>query len=108
MVKGRKTTMDERREIVANCIASNKDYAKMVKQYNVSYNQVYRWVRKYEKEGFDSFEDRRGKRKPASAMTEVEKLRAQIKLKEAENLRLQMENDVLKKLEEIERGRGRH
>jgi regulator of replication initiation timing len=38
-------------------------------------------------------------------MTEVEKLRAQLKLKEAENLRLQMENELLKKLEALERGR---
>jgi len=108
MVKGRKVTLEERKEIVADCIASNKDYAKMVEQYGVSYNQVYTWVRKYEKEGSDSFKDRRGKRKPQSKMTEVEKLRAEIKLKEAENRRLQMENDVLKKLEEIERGRSRH
>lgn len=108
MVKGRKTTIDERRKIVADCITNDKDYAKMVEQYGVSYSQVYTWVRKYEKEGPDSFKDRRGKRKPPSKMTEVEKLRAEIKLKEAENRRLQMENDVLKKLEEIERGRSRH
>jgi hypothetical protein len=35
----------------------------------------------------------------------MEKLRAQLKLKEAEKLRLQKENDLLKKLEAIERGR---
>jgi regulator of replication initiation timing len=38
-------------------------------------------------------------------MTEVEKLQARLKLKEAENLRLRMENDLLKKLEVLERGR---
>jgi len=37
-------------------------------------------------------------------MNEVEKLRAQLKLQKAENLRLQMENDLLKKLEALERG----
>jgi len=108
MVKGRKTTMEERREIVADCISNDKDYARMVEKHGVSYSQVYAWVRKYEQEGSDSFKDRRGRRKPISKMTEVEKLRAQVKLKEAENRRLKMENDVLKKLEEIERGRGRH
>jgi transposase-like protein len=105
MVKGRNTTMEERIEIVSHCIANGKDYAKTIELYGVSYNQVYTWVRKYEKEGSSSLTDRRGKRKDNSTMTEVEKLRAQIKLKEAENLRLQMENDLLKKLEEIERGR---
>jgi len=38
-------------------------------------------------------------------MSEVEKLHAQLKLKKAENLRLQMENDLLKKLEAFGRGR---
>jgi regulator of replication initiation timing len=38
------------------------------------------------------------------SMTEVEKLRAQLKLKEAENMRLHMENELLKKLEALERG----
>jgi transposase-like protein len=108
MTKGRKTTIDERIEIVSYCIVNNKDYGKTVEQHNVSYSQIYEWVRKYEKEGIAGLTDRRGKRKSLSTMTEVEKLRAQIKLKEAENLRLQMENDVLKKLEEIERGRSRH
>ena len=108
MTKGRKTTRDERIEIVSHCIANNKDYAKTIELYKVSYAQVYGWVRKYEIEGADSLTDRRGKRKNESTMTEVEKLRAQIKLKEAENLRLQMENDLLKKLEEIERRRGQN
>ena len=37
-------------------------------------------------------------------MSEVEKLRARIKLKEAENYQLRMENDLLKKLAELEGG----
>ncbi|MDT2238220.1 hypothetical protein P7H19_20895 [Paenibacillus larvae] len=37
-------------------------------------------------------------------MSEVEKLRAQNKLLQAENRRKQMEIDLLKKLDEIERG----
>jgi len=106
MAKGRDTTLEERIEIVSYCIANNKDYGKVIEQYGISYQQIYGWVRKYESGGVDGLVDRRGKRKNESTMTEVEKLRAQIKLKEAENLRLQMENDLLKKLEEIERRRG--
>ena len=107
MSKGRDTTLEERIEIVSHCIANNKDYGKTIAQYNVSYQQVYSWVRKYENDGAEGLADRRGKRKDEASMTEVEKLRAQLKLKDAENLRLQMENDLLKKLEEIERRRGR-
>jgi transposase-like protein len=106
MSKGRNTTLEERIEIVSHCIANNKDYGKTIEKYGVSYGQLYGWVRKYESEGADGLTDRRGKRKDESAMTEVEKLQAQLKLQKAENMRLQMENDLLKKLEEIERGRG--
>ena len=104
MAKGRKTTLEERIEIVSHCIANNKDYGKTIEQYGVSYQQIYGWVRKYEKDGADGLADRRGKRKDESLMGEVEKLQAQLKLQKAENLRLQMENELLKKLEALERG----
>ena len=105
MVKHRETTIDERIEIVSYCIANSKDYGKTIEKYNVSYHQLYAWVRKYEQRGADGLLDRRGKRKPKSEMSEVDKLKAQLKLKNAENLRLQMENELLKKLEALERGR---
>lgn len=105
MAKGRTTTLEERIEIVSYCIANNKDYGKAIEQYGVSYQQIYGWVRKYEKDGAEGLSDRRGKCKDQDSMSEVEKLRAQLRLKEAENLRLQMENDLLKKLEELERRR---
>ena len=104
MSKGRKTTLAERIEIVGHCITNNKDYGKTIVQYGVSYQQIYGWVRKYEKNGIDGLADRRGHRKDEASMSEVDKLRAQLKLKEAENLRLQMENELLKKLEALERG----
>ena len=108
MTKGRITTLDERIEIVSYCISHNMDYGKTIKQYGVSYQQIYGWIKKYEADGPDGLVDRRGKRKDESRMTEVEKLRAQLKLKDAENRRLQIENDVLKKLEELERGRSQN
>jgi transposase len=104
MAKGRKATQDERIEIVSYCIANNRDYGKTIEKFGVSYQQIYSWVRKYEKDGADGLADRRGKRKDEASMSEMEKLRAQLKLKEAENLRLQMENELLKKLEALERG----
>ena len=105
MAKGRNTTQGERIEIISHCIAHNKDYGKTIERYGVSYQQIYGWVKKYEKDGADGLADRRGKRKNEASMTEIEKLRAQLKLKDAENRRLQMENELLKKLEALERGR---
>jgi transposase-like protein len=107
MVKGRGTTLEERIEIVSHCISNNKDYGRTIEKYSVSYQQIYGWVKKYEAEGIDSLVDRRGKRKDEDSLTEIEKLRAKLKLKEAENQRLQMENDLLKKLEALERGQGK-
>jgi len=104
VIKGRDTTLEERIEIVSHCIASNKDYGLTIEKYSVSYQQIYGWIRRYEKDGPDGLVDHRGKRKDEASMTEVEKLRAQLRLKDAENLRLQMENDLLKKLAVLERG----
>ena len=106
MTKGRNTTYEERVEIVSYCIEHGNDYAAVIEQYGVSYQQIYAWVRKYNEKGAEGLVDKRGKRKPESEMTELEKLRAENRMLEAQNKRLETENAVLKKLEEIE-GRWR-
>ena len=104
MTKGRTTTYEERIEIVSYCIEHGNDYPAMIERYGVSYQQIYSWVRKYNEKGAEGLVDKRGKRKAESEMTEVEKLRAENRMLEARNRRLEMENAVLKKLEELERG----
>ena len=47
MTKGRKTTQEERAQIVAFCIEHGKDYGLTVETYKVSYQQIYSWVKKY-------------------------------------------------------------
>ena len=103
MTKGRNTTYEERVEIVSYCIANGNDYTATIEKYGVSYQQIYAWVRKYNENGPKGLLDKRGKRKPEAEMNELEKLRAANRLLEAQNRRLEMENAVLKKLEEIER-----
>jgi len=105
MTKGRSTLLDERIEIVCYCIAHNKDYSKTMEKYKVSYQQIYSWVSKYEKKSVEGLVDRRGKRKAQEEMTEVERLRAENKLFQAEIEQKVMEIDLLKKLEELERRR---
>jgi transposase-like protein len=104
VTKGRKTIFNERVSIVKACIEQNHNYNLIAETYQVSYQQVRDWTKKYEKYGLEGLYDQRGKRKSEATMSDVEKLQAQIKLKEAENLRLRMENDLLKKLAELERG----
>ena len=52
MAKARyKTTIDERKEIVSYCIEHNRDYKGTASLYNVSYSQVYLWMKKYDSDG---------------------------------------------------------
>ena len=106
MTKGRNTTYEERVEIVSYCIEHGNDYTAAIEKYGVSYQQIYSWVRKYKEKGAEGLLDKRGKRKPESEMTELEKLRTENRMLEARNKRLELECAVLKKLEEIE-GRWR-
>lgn len=104
MTKGRKTTQEERAEIVAFCIEHNYDYGLTVETYNVSYQQVYAWVRKYEEGGVDKLRDNRGRTKQVEEMTEVEKLKAEMKILETKNRQLEIENEFIKKLQELKGG----
>mgnify|MGYP003587054308 CR=1 FL=1 len=106
MTKGRSTTLDERIEIVSYCIANGKDYSAAIMKYGVSYQQIYSWVCKYEAKGVEGLIDNRGKRKSLEEMTEVERLRAENRMLQAENEQKKMEIAVLKKIQEIERRRG--
>lgn len=103
MTKGRATTREERIEIVGFCIENGKDYAQTIEKYGVNYPQIYSWVRKYEARGAAGLEDKRGKRKDISEMTETERLKAENRLLQAKLRHSEMENLLLKKLEELER-----
>ncbi|MGS2381018.1 transposase, partial [Clostridioides difficile] len=47
----RKTTLDERVEIVKDCIEHDFNYNLIAKKYFVSYSQVRRWTLKYKENG---------------------------------------------------------
>ena len=104
MTKGRKTTQEERAEIVAFCIEHGKDYELTVETYKVSYQQIYAWVRKYEEKGVDGLVDRRGKAKPYDELTEAERLRQENRILQAKIRDQEMEIALLKKLRELRGG----
>ena len=98
----KKTTKEERQEIVIYCLEHGKDYKSTAVKYEVSYSQVYQWVRHYEEQGEAGLEDRRGKRKSDDESDELERLRREnlrlkAKLQESERLNL-----LLKKVKEFE------
>ncbi|RGC22045.1 transposase [Enterocloster aldenensis] len=98
----RKTTIDERMEIVKYCIGHNCNYKDTATLFDVSYSQVYSWVKKYEANGEEGLPDKRGYHKTDSEVDELERLRR-------ENLRLRrkleekdMVVELLKKVKEFE------
>ena len=104
MKQARSTTQEERLQIVRACLDSGMNYGEMALKYNVSYQQVRTWTLKFEELGEAGLEDRRGKRKKdqeprtelEAAQIEIERLKHQLYLSE-------MENRLLKKLDEIVR-----
>jgi transposase len=105
MTKGRSTIWQERIDIALYCLANNRDYNKTADHYQVSYQQVYLWVKKYEDGGQDALQDGRGRKKAAEELTEADRHNLAIKKLEYENDRLRAENAFLKKLQEFERRR---
>ena len=104
MTKGRKTTQEERAEIVAFCIEHGKDYPLTIQTYGVSYQQVYMWVKKYEERGIDGLRDGRGRTKPVEELNETERLKLENKILKAQLKDAEMENKLLKKLRELRGG----
>ena len=78
MTKGRKTTFEERVEIVQYCIAHNHNYAETAENHRVSYQQARSYTIKYESGGVEALRDKRGKRKNPDEMNEFESLRAEV------------------------------
>ena len=103
MRKARQTTFEERLAIVHDCLVNDNNYGAMAIKYNCSYQQVRNWVKRYEEMGSAGLEDRRGKRAGTQpSRTPEEELRDKIAELERRNRDLQMENDLLKKVRELE------
>jgi transposase-like protein len=106
MTNSRSTTPDERIQIVRECIANGNDYAGTALKYQVSYQQVYLWTKKYREMGESGLEDRRGHRAGTlPSRTPEEELKDRIAQLEREKYDLEMENALLKKVQELERRR---
>ncbi len=103
MRKGKNTTPEERLRIVQDCLAHDKNYGAMALKYQCSYQQVRNWVKRYEEMGSAGLEDRRGRRAGTMpSRTPEEEMRDRIAELERQNRDLQMENDLLKKVRELE------
>ena len=104
MKASRTTTKEERIQIVKECIANGCNYGEAAIKYNVSYQQVYGWVKRFKELGEKGLEDRRGRRKAdQEPRSEIEKLQIENERLKHELYIMKMERDLLKKVKELER-----
>jgi len=103
MAKTRKVSYEEKLKIIRWTIEHDNEYKLAAEKFETSYVQVYNWVKKYRTDGKEGLRDNRGKRKPIENLTELEKLKREVELLRRKNERLEMESEVIKKFQEIER-----
>ena len=99
----RKTTIEERKEIVDYCVNHNRDYKGTASIYDVSYSQIYSWVRKYDMQGEDGLTDKRGRHKTDDEVDELERLRRENARLKRQLQEKDMLAELLKKVQEFER-----
>jgi len=98
-------SLNERVEIVKYCIEHALDYTESAKHFGVAYWQVYNWVKKYKERGESGLIDRRGRKKSEDEINETERLQRRIKSLERELEEERLKNELLKKVQEVERRR---
>ena len=103
MTKGRKTSFDERLEIAKYCLEHQRDIKNTASLYKCSYDQVYSWLKKYEVDGEEGLQDKRGIRKKQEELSDLEKAQRQIAKLEREKEEFKRKYELLKKAETLER-----
>ena len=104
-MKSRKTTLEERLEIVNYVLANNNDFKGAADKYSVPYANVYNWVKKYNESGEDGLSDSRGRpssKEPKHELSDIEKKEIEIEKLKQELKRKDMVIEVLKKNIEIQ------
>lgn len=99
-MKRRRTTKEEKLEIVLYCLDNNKNYKLAAEKYDINYQSVYSWVTRYLEVGHDVFMNSKSGRKnglPPKEMSEVERLEYELKLEKEKNARLERTIETLKK-----------
>ena len=99
---GRKVSFDEKKQIVQWLLDHDNNYQAAADKYNVSYQRVYSWVRKYQKsKDWQALKDNRGRNKNKEPTTELERLRKRVRELEARDRERKVQIEFAKKLVEI-------
>lgn len=106
-MKARRTTFEERLEIVRFVLDHDKDYKLAAEKYTLPYSLVYQWTQKYLKYGEQSLEYQKKGPKPKGLipdhLSEKDKLLREVELLKRQLEYAKLENQVLKKKEQLER-----
>lgn len=106
-MKVRKTTFEERLEIVNWVIENDMSYKNAADKYSINYALVYKWTKGYMDKGEEALEyKKRGPKLKSQIdednLTEVEKLKLELEKEKTLRKRRELELEVLKKKEEFE------
>ncbi|MDO7794864.1 IS66 family insertion sequence element accessory protein TnpA [Lactiplantibacillus plantarum] len=99
----RKTTFNERVEIVEWINKGNHSYSEAAEHFNVSYQQARSWALKAQAKGFEALVDNRGYRKPESELTDLDKANLRIRQLESQIKDQQLLEAFIKKYQELQR-----
>lgn len=99
---GRKVTFDEKKKVVQWTIEHGNNYKAAAEKYDISYQRVYSWVRKYQKNNdWTALKDNRGRNKGKEPTNELERLRKRVRELEARDREREVQIAFAKKLVEI-------
>jgi transposase-like protein len=107
-MKSRRTTYEERLEIVNWVIGNDMNYKEAASKFQIRYALVYKWTKDYEKNSAEAlrYKKRGPKAKTAvdeSSLSEFEQLKLALEREQTLRKRAEFELEVLKKKEEFER-----
>lgn len=107
-MKSRKTTFEERLEIVKWIISNDMNYKEAASKFAINYANVYKWTKAYLKDGVKALKyKKRGPKHKSSvdeaSLTEIERLKLELEKERTLRKRREFELEVLKKKEEFEK-----
>ena len=106
-MKSRKTTFEERLEIVQWVISNDMSYTDAANKFSINYALVYKWTKAYLNDGIEAIKyKKRGPKSKTildeSSLGEIERLKLELERERSLRKRREFELEVIKKKEEFE------
>ncbi|AKP64393.1 helix-turn-helix domain-containing protein [Levilactobacillus koreensis] len=99
----RKTTWEERIEVVEYITNHKHSYSEAAEHYQVSYQQARSWVLKAKEGGYETLRDNRGHRKTPEKLTDLDKANLRIRQLEGQVADMKLLEEFVKKYQELQR-----